>query len=194
MQSSEVVDAAGIGDFTFTGWLITFAYLAAAYTCFLAWVHAYSLGPNARRLQVAWIGLGLAMTALGLNKQLDLQWIATMLAKEHALAHGWYEGRRALQRGLFVGVVLAGLGVAAAIGWYMRRHVKHFVLAGAGLALLGLFIVVRAAAFEHITGETAGWINALLELAGIGCVALNARRFARKRLRQKQPSELGARS
>jgi len=194
VQTSDNEWSPGIGDPTFTGWLTVFCYFGAAYYCFRAWRRAQRLGPNAYKLQWAWGTLAVGMAALGVNKQLDLQSFFTVVARQHALDHGWYQDRRILQAWLVRGIVVAGLAAGVWVTWYMRKHLKHFAVAAAGAIFLGVFIVIRASSFHHVDAvlrsEAFGVrFNALFELSGIACVAWNARRFARKTLRQKRPEQ-----
>ena len=182
----------GIGDPTFIGWLTVVCYFAAAYQCYRAYQKARSLGPNAHRLTFAWLVLFAGMCLLGLNKQLDLQSLLTVIARKNAKDYGWYEDRRTFQVALIGGLVLSGLAAGAWIAWYMRKHLKHFGVAAAGAVFLAVFIVVRASSFHHVDlllgAEALGVrFNALLEISGIACIAFNARNFAQKRLRQKSP-------
>jgi hypothetical protein len=184
--------APGIGDPTFTGWLTVFCYFVAAYQCHRAYRKARSLGPNAYRLSQAWLVLLAGMCLLGINKQLDLQSLLTVIARQNAQEYGWYENRRTFQVALILALGLGGIAGGAWIAWYMRKHLKHFGIAAAGGVFLAVFIVVRASSFHNVDlllhSEALGvGLNALLELSGIACIALNARRFARKRLRQKSP-------
>jgi hypothetical protein len=182
----------GIGDPTFTGWLTVVCYFAAAYQCYRAYQKARSLGPNAYRLSQAWLVLLAGMCLLGINKQLDLQSLLTVIARQNARDYGWYDDRRTFQVALIGVLGLSGLAGGAWVAWYMRKHLKHFGIAAAGAVFLAVFIMVRASTFHHVDlllhAEAMGVsFNALLELSGIACIALNARKFARKRLRQKSP-------
>jgi hypothetical protein len=184
----------GIGDPTFTGWLTVVCYFVAAYQCYRAWQKARSLGPNAHRLSYAWLALLAGMVLLGINKQLDLQSFFTVIARQNAKDYGWYENRRVFQAALIGGLILSGIAGGTWVAWYMRKHLKHFGWAGAGAVFLAVFIVVRAASFHHVDlllkAEALGVrFNALLELSGIACIAINARKFAHKRLRQKRLEE-----
>jgi hypothetical protein len=134
------------------------------------------------------------MAMLGVNKQLDLQSFFTVLARQHALDHGWYEDRRAFQAWMIRSMLVAGLAAAAWTVWYMRKHWRHFALAAAGAIFLAVFIVIRAASFHHVdallqSGALGVRFNAVFELSGIACVGWNARRFARKTLRQKSSAQ-----
>lgn len=184
----------GIGDPTFIGWLTVVCYFGAAYWCYRAWQKARSLGPNAYRLAKAWLALFVGMVLLGINKQLDLQSLITVIGRQNAYEFGWYENRRAFQGALIAGLVVSGLAGGAWVYWYMRKHLKFFAWAGAGAVFLAVFIVVRAASFHHmdllLRSEALGVrLNGLMELSGIGCIAINARKFAHKRLRQKRQEQ-----
>lgn len=184
----------GIGDPTLIGWLTVVCYFVATYQCYRAYQKARALGPNAYRLSHAWLVLLVGMGALGINKQLDLQSLLTVIARENAHDYGWYEDRRTLQVALIAALGVGGVGGGAWVAWYMRKHLKHFGIAAAGAVFLVVFIVVRASSFHHVDlllhAEAMGVrFNALLELSGIACIALNARRFARKRLREKRPEQ-----
>lgn len=193
VQTSNNEWSPGIGDPTFAGWLTVFCYFGAAYSCFQALKKARSLGPNAYRLQQAWGLLCAAMVGLGLNKQLDLQSLFTVIARQNALDNGWYEHRHVFQIWMIKIMVAVGLATAVFVAWYMRKHVRHFGLAATGAIFLAVFVVIRAASFHHVdifihTRALGVKLNNWLELSGIACVGLNARRFARKQLRQKRQS------
>jgi hypothetical protein len=192
VQTPDGEWAPGIGDPTFTGWLTVVCYFVAAYQCNRAYRKARSLGPNAYRLSRAWLVLLAGMCLLGINKQLDLQSLFTVIARQNAQEYGWYENRRIFQVALIVGLGLGGLAGGAWVAWYMRKHLKHFGIAAAGAVFLAVFVLVRASTFHHVDlllhAEALGVsFNAFLELSGIACIALNARKFARKPLRQKSP-------
>ena len=193
VQTSNNEWSPGIGDPTFAGWLTVFCYFGSAYLCYRAWQKARALGPNAYRLQHAWGFLGIVMAALGLNKQLDLQSLFTVIARQSAIDNGWYEHRHVFQIWMIKTMVLAGIAGGTWVAWYMRKHLKLFGLAAAGAIFLGVFVVIRASSFHHVdifihTRALGVKLNNWLELSGIACVAFNARRFARKQLREKRPA------
>lgn len=171
--------APGIGDPTWIGWFTTLAYLVTAALCYR------TLRLEARRADrraaIVWFALALAMLALGINKQLDLQTLFTELGKSVARAQGWYEERRVVQA-VFIGLVLAvSLAASAVMLRLAGGALRTARLSLVGMVLLLGFIVIRAASFHHVDwllqSHRAGLrVNALLELAGIACVALGARR------------------
>jgi hypothetical protein len=129
-----------------------------------------------------WACIALAMLALGINKQLDLQSLITELARVWAKEEGWYECRRVVQQ-TAIGL-LALSAVAAAIGlWFFLRKARMEVkLCGIALCSVLAFVVVRAASFHQVDALIGrdllgvSW-NAILELPGTLLVALCAARY-----------------
>ena len=166
----------GIGDPTLLGWLTVAAYLCAAVLCGIA---AMRSRPVDRRAYVFWVIFTVLMLALGINKQLDLQSLFTVVLKQFAKSTGWYEDRRIFQ-GIFI-FVIAFFGCAVALlawVWTSRSLPQHRLTLLGGIFLLA-FIVIRAASFHHfdeILGTPVAFlrINHLLELGGIACVAFGA--------------------
>lgn len=191
----------GIGDPTFLGWFTVLAYFLCAYLCLKAFM-AEKSGPSrpylvailalhrvvrkhwpnvptpARRAGL-WLFLFTVMVALGINKQLDLQSLFTDVGRVIAREQGWYQGRRVVQ----VAFILALLGAGSAglfVLWFITQgSLADFRLSFMGLAFLVCFVVVRAASFhnmdEFIGTSFAGLqMNGLLELSGIGLIALGA--------------------
>ncbi len=188
-----------IGDPTALGWTTFLAYLLAAMACW----RAAKFG-NARSLQTQtsatpgsdglrtlcwwWLGVGILMFLLGLNKQLDLQTFLTEVGKIMARDQGWYEGRRHVQV-LFVGMLAIVLGVISVLAAYALRPVlSHVLPALVGLVLIFIFVIFRAMVFHVLrVGSDAepltySWV---LELTGIGLVGWNA-------LRNPQSIEMGS--
>ena len=75
----------GIGDPTPIGWLTVIAYGTAALLCFRCQFKSEPGTPKQ-----FWVLLGLVMTVLSINKQLDLQTWFTEVARDMALEQGWY--------------------------------------------------------------------------------------------------------
>jgi hypothetical protein len=162
----------GIGDPTPAGWATVAAYLLAALCC----VRAARAGRPGR---VFWSVLGVLLLALGINKQLDLQSLVTVVGRRLARAQGWYARRRPVQLGF---VALAGAAALAGLillGQRARRWPAARRLAVVGLVYLAGFVVIRAASFHHVdrvlkvpvAGTTT---NAFLELGGILCIGVAA--------------------
>lgn len=177
----------GIGDPTIFGWLTTAAYVAAAGLCAHAWRRerlAAQMAPVGFRPRF-WLLLTVAMAALGLNKQLDLQSLFTQIGRDLAKSQGWYSERRQVQL-LFI-IFLGALGAAtiACTWWALRGSFRRYRLALCGIAYLAVFVLIRAASFHHMdaflyrTPLAGPWMNRALELGGITFVAICARRASR---------------
>jgi hypothetical protein len=156
-----------IGDPSLLGWLAVTGYILAGLACLSVILKGERRG--------FWIGLLIFLVILGLNKQLDLQAAVPLFGKCVAKAQGWYEGRRILQ----YGVVLVLLIGSAWTLWRIARSMQGIRLAVAGLCLILAYIVIRAITFNHVA-EALGLpeipyaIRALIELAGIALILLNA--------------------
>jgi hypothetical protein len=171
----------GVGDPTWLGWTATLLHLAASGLCLRA---ARATGGGLGRSSIPWLGLALLLGFLGLNKQLDLQTLLIERGRAAAQALGVYGQRRVIQR-VFVVIVtaLCAVGVVGALIRF-RGFVWGHPLAFAGLMLLVGFVVMRAAAEDHLerivgirTELPMGrWV---LEIGGAWLIALEALRAAR---------------
>lgn len=188
----------GIGDPTPLGWLTFIGYAIAAALCW----HAQRVSARAaaragadateearrRRLLARWwLGLGILMLLLGLNKQADLQTLMTVIGKDLARAQGWYASRARVQAGfvvLFSTLLACGL---LALLITLRSVLDRIVPALLGLASILLFVALRALALHALRNSPqANWPDALwpVELAGIGLVVWNASRASRTEARR----------
>lgn len=144
------------GDPTVAGWLITVGYAAVAILCArTAWAaRARGLGATAHRTAVVfWLALGVAIIALAVNKQLDLQSDVTAFAKGVAQRQGWYEERRTVQV-VFIAMMFLGIVVGGAAAVRFFRHVpREGGLALMGVACVAVFALLRAAQFNHVAGR-----------------------------------------
>lgn len=161
-----------IGDPSLLGWLTVIAYFLASALC----LRAARGEPDSAS---AWRAIAVALAVLGVNKQLDLQSLITVVGRELARTEGWYDRRRQVQY-LFVLVIgVLALGLSTAILVRLRGRSRQIQAASAGFALLAAFVCIRAASFHHVDrflksamlGVRFNWI---LELAGIGIIALAA--------------------
>jgi hypothetical protein len=167
----------GIGDPTWIGWLTVVLYLIATWAC---WYLA-SRGNRVllkRELRLYRI-LSVALGALALNKQLDLQTGLTELGRILARDEGWYEMRRVVQLAFVVAIAAAALLSVAALAILTRKTPWPTRGVTAGAAALLAFIVIRAASFHHIDrvirAEMFGVrVSAGLEIGGILTVLLLA--------------------
>lgn len=169
------------------GWFTVFAYAVAALLVGFAALknRRQEEGSERRKGHTIWLGTSILFVLLCLNKQLDLQSLATDVARVFSKSQGWYGERRAVQR-VFVLGVLGAAGTFAL--WFALRFrvfwLKHALLV-TGLFFTLTFIVVRAVSFHHVDeflgSRLAGVrMNWLLELTGIFLVALAAAREIRR--------------
>ena len=175
----------GIGDPTVMGWVTVAAYLVTALGCYWsAWREPMPDGTRRPRTRpsVFWLILAVLMVALGINKQLDLQSLATQIGRD--VLRGWdlYAKRRAFQLGFILAVALGCAGSMAGLLWAARRSLRYRWLAILGIFLILGFVVVRASSFHHVNiflsarlgGMKWNWI---LELGGISVVGVAALRI-----------------
>lgn len=172
----------GIGDPTVMGWVTVVAYFATAFACHQA-RKASSLGArslasvappeaaNQRALATFWLAVFALVVFLGFNKQLDLQTFFTQTMRDLALRDGWYERRRPLQVGFVIAVAVIGFFGTLVVGYLLRHVLRRIALALAGVMLIVVFVVMRAASFHHVDvllGSGGPFrLNWVLELSAI---------------------------
>src|SRR5678816_1896366 len=136
----------GIGDPTIMGWLTVVLYALGAWQCYrLATAHSNMQG---QREVAIWWALALALLALGINKQLDLQTALTEIGRILAAKNGWYERRHDVQLEFIYGVVGVASVTAVAMVYLVRKAHPATILALVGSAFLVTFVVMRAASFH----------------------------------------------
>jgi hypothetical protein len=169
----------GIGDPTFMGWLTVAAYFGASLLCWLAARKLGQAGSGWGGARLFWCIFAVFLLVLGINKQLDIQTLFTLVGKRISLAGGWYEQRRPVQAA-FIGFifVMSGLGLIG-LRLVAGRLTRPILIALCGGVFLGAFILMRAASF-HYVDQMLGWrfggmkMNWILELSGIFCIGLAA--------------------
>ena len=163
-----------IGDPTVAGWGTVVAYAVCALLGFMALLRVQD-----SRERIFWGLVTLAMLALGVNKQLDLQSMLTAAGRCLSQLQGWYEERRVFQRNFVIGLLMvAGLSLALVL-WLMRGCLRRNGLALIGLAFVTAFVAVRAVGFHHFDVPIDSRLldirfNVLFELSGLVLLAVNA--------------------
>jgi hypothetical protein len=180
-------------DPAFLGWLTTAAYLATAVLCAAAALRACGplLGERFSPSRLFWWVTAFLLLLLGVNKQMDLQTLFTWVLRRMARAQGWYELRRPLQKCFVAALALAGAGFYGILLFLLRRRWKRYLLALAGFALLGCYVLLRVGTFYHVQRAAseegaAPWLKWALELGGILCIGISAA----LQTRRSQPAPL----
>lgn len=176
----------GIGDPTVLGWVTTAEYLIASGLCGIYALRAGSVTDAMRFdwLRAFWWGLAVAMLLMGLNKQLDLQVLLLRVASRMSKVQGWHAVRYTVYKWFVMGTAFIGLIVTLWLGWACRRVWRQCALAIFGIALLVIFVVIRA---SFGTVEILGWRSGkfpmywMLEIGGIACIAASALMGLRRR-------------
>lgn len=176
----------GIGDPGVLGWVTVLAYFGSAFVCYRL---RSRFSPNAdlvrRSERRFWTVLAAVLLFLCINKQLDLQTAMTESFRIVFRQGGWYENRRVFQLGFIVAMAVALPVAAHAVFRATRRLPRSSRLAGLGLVLIAVFVLIRAASFHHLDRLLAGRLlhfklNWLLELGGIAVVLVGATRRRRE--------------
>ena len=166
-------------DLTVWGWLVVAGYLAAAAIAVGAGLLQHRRSEAPRRLEWFWYGLAVALLALAINKQLDLQSYGTEFGARRAVQGDWYGERQFVQTWFIRGVFGGGVVVALALLLLLRRSSPQHWLASAGVVALLAFIAIRASSFHDVdillrdrVGEIP--LNTALEGGGILVIAIAA--------------------
>lgn len=163
------------------GWLTVLVYFLSAGLAGLVYSRRSLVQLNSRSSGF-WLGIGIVLLFLGVNKQLDLQSLFTQWGRCLAMEHGWYAMRRGVQYG-FLALLFGSIVVfVVAIAVRLRGELNKNALALAGMGFVLVFVFARAASFHHldvaINADIVGFrINWLLELAGPLMVDLAALRL-----------------
>ncbi|WP_439587263.1 hypothetical protein [Hydrogenophaga sp.] len=175
----------GIGDPTVGGWITVALYVCTAWACLRVLLYKRHKQVVLRdNEQLIWRLLMLAMVALGINKQLDLQTALTEFARVLATEQGWYGNRRQYQEAFIAAVIVMGLTALAAMAVLVWHAPAPTLLACAGAAGLIVFVAVRAASFHHVDA-ILGWrwgglpLNWILEMGSLVLISWGALRRAR---------------
>ena len=180
----------GIGDASVMGWVTVAAYLLAAALCFRVVRGGTMPLATARRERLFWRVLGFVLLFLAVNKQLDLQSFVTATGRCVAQLEGWYRQRGAVQRGFIYGL-LGGAGlICLAMLWTLRRTLRRTALAVLGAVAVAGFVLVRAVGFHHmdalINRVLSVRMNWVLELSGLGLIAVAALLHPRRKRRRRR--------
>jgi hypothetical protein len=136
----------GIGDPTVFGWITVVVYLVSVWRCVVKAKSSKKFGGNYK----FWLYLAVFLLFLSINKQLDLQSWFTEVLKDNAQAHGWYAQRRLFQVGFIIILGIAMLITLLVLRIFLANSWRHNKLTWVGIVLLSMFILMRAASFQHL--------------------------------------------
>lgn len=176
-------------DHSNVAWAIVASYAVAVIAALGA--RSATADPKEKRL---WLILAVALLALGVNKQLDLQTTLTQFARVLARQEHWYSERRTVQLWFLLLLGFGALGLIVWIASSVRRLSPAAKGAAFGVLLLVLFVFTRAASFHHLDqwlradamGLRRGWV---LELIGIWIIAVSGAIAAMGRGRFKKTGD-----
>jgi len=172
-----------MGDPTVAGWTITIAYFLVTLLCWRAGLKEKTINVNIQKpgRHAVWFGLSILFFVLGINKQLDLQTLLTVVGREIAQANGLYESRREIQLIFVIFFTLFCFSSIVALSWWLRDCWRRYLIPLLGVALLVSFVVIRAASFQHVDYLISKWriigpfrMKYIVELGGILIVGLGA--------------------
>jgi hypothetical protein len=176
----------GIGDPTVAGWLTVVLYAVAAVACFrVGRDRSWSLS---RREVLIFRALTIALVALGINKQLDLQTALTELGRIMAVDEGWYDERRPVQKAFIELIALGAVAIGVCAVALLRRTPLPTHVAVLGALGLVAFVFIRASSFHHVDLLLRSrWfgvkLNAAIEMGSILVVTCGAL-WRKRRIRQ----------
>ena len=165
----------GFNDPNLHGWIAVVGYaLGAALALRASRVAKHADNRFDRRF---WQIVCAILLALGINKQLDLHVLLIDLGRDLALDSNLFAQRRQIQLYFMLAiVVLPGSAlIAAVLHTRNRGHAIRWALAG--VAITGVYGLVRAASFNHVDrliGIESPWP---IEFLGIAITALAAWRY-----------------
>jgi hypothetical protein len=168
----------GIGDPELMGWVIVGVYVLSAFCSLALAARIPADQPNAARERAFWAVIGVILTFLAINKQLDLQSAMTAIGRCLAQLHGWYDERQAVQRRFIQGLALAAVTLAVFTAWFLRHSLRRNGLAVLGFAFLLGFVVIRAVGFHDVdqliaTRLHSVRLNWVFELSGLVLILSN---------------------
>lgn len=167
-----------IGDPTFIGWFTTVAYFISAILSISIYFSVNTLFAESTRYQqkIFWLLISFFLFFLCLNKQLDLQTLFTAVGRYYVAQFGWYQDRRAIQKIFVLSIILSSIVIFSFFMFYIRKILVKNRYAIFGCVCLCLFIILRAAAFNHVNflSSNDSNFNWVLELSGIFLVIYGA--------------------
>ena len=104
----------------------------------------------APREELFWRFTAGILVFLAVNELLDLQTLLTAIGRQNAMQNGWYGEHREVQYWFIIGLSVVAAIAGILMLWLTRRTHITVRLAIVGLAMIGLFVLFRAASFHHL--------------------------------------------
>ena len=140
------------GHLTPLGWAMLTLYMGAALFAFRA--AAASNSRNSVAMGRVWICLGVILSALGLNKELDLQTLLIEFGRHVAHSEHLFAYRLKLYLVFFLGFMLAIIVLLTVVMLRFSSDIgifaRQFPLAISGCGLICAYIVIRAALIDNV--------------------------------------------
>lgn len=164
------------GDTTFWSWVITLLY---AITILGSVYYVIKIrGEENGDRRFLWIAISLFLVGMGVNKQLDLQILLTMVGSFIAEHLGWYEYRRVVQKIFTIGVLVCVSGAGGLILFRIRRIIRHSLVELSGAAILVFFAAIRMGSINHLNKAIAFEQEKISHIHGIELAGLAVILFA----------------
>lgn len=148
----------GLGDPSIGGLGLTALYVVAS--LLMLWtIYRPTAWDTGERL--LWGAATVLIVLMTINKQLDLQHYVNLVGRCWARQEGLADLRETFQRVFGLAVLALGLGATVWLGRATRPALRRNRPLIWGLGLLGLFLVVEVARFQHLLGAPGEWIERL---------------------------------
>jgi hypothetical protein len=173
----------GIGDPTFVGWMIFSLYAISGSFSIRAGI--YEIKQRNRGQPQCWFFVAGFLLLLAINKQLDLQTLFLQVGRRLAEREGWYADRRKVQLAFVLLLAAAMCYGLLRVSTMADRFFKNHRLVSVGLISLVIYILLRAALFDHVDAALglnvgdAAWMQ-IFELFGVFCCLIAASRCVPK--------------
>jgi hypothetical protein len=171
----------GLGDPSVGAYAVTSFYLLTSLGCFFQF---YECRPTLAKHHLTgesreshyWLLLAISLGFLGINKQLDLQTLLTIVGREAVVHWGVYDQRRTIQLVFILLLTTGCVGGLIITSIFVRNLGGPAFLATTGCAVQLTFVISRAASFHHIDKLLSiqlpiGKTNLVLESIGLLIIA-----------------------
>lgn len=168
------------------GWVTVAAYLVVAAMATIAWRRCrradLAVRPP-RAVRWTWAVVAVAMVCFGVGKQFGLQNHFVDQFRGAAWTEGWYADRRPVQAVVVLCVAAAGAVAAVRIARILRPVRQQVGGAVLGLAVLVVFVAIRAVSLhqiDHLLARGSVQTGTFIELVCIGTIGWSTARYLRR--------------